>query len=337
MKGLVPAVLVSFLLPAAGFCNDVPFKDKAVDQALNQADPTYELAKDVIVGPGRTPDELRQEITSGPAYQYSGGESPKGVAANLSPHSWTLGAESYYYKYKEAIEVRDTGHFVGVFAGYTYKGWLPPAPAALDKWELGLESRIAWGQVDYDGALMDGTPYKIENINDYMVELRGTAGYDYPVGKAVVLTPYFGYGYRYLDDRGQKRDPAAYERQSNYFYSPIGLQTKLVMGMGWSLGLALEYDLFITGRQISHIGRDADPNENNSIRQSQDSGFGTRASFRLLHEGAIDLSIEPFVRYWSVDESDIKPETINGVPTGSGFVEPKNKTLEAGVRVGVGF
>ena len=335
MRRLFLLAIFSFLVPAAGYCAEVPFRDKAVDQAMNAADPDYERANAVIVSSSRTPDDLRKDVAAAPAYHYDMDETKSQAAAvNLSPHLWSLGVESYYYRYREpGPDISLTGHFVGVVGGYNYRGWFPPSPAALDQWNLSVEGRYAWGEVDYDGWLFSGAPMKTNNINDYVLELRGTAGYDYPVGDSFVFTPFFGLAYRYLDDREQKRSDSGYERKSNYFYGPLGLNTKMNMGAGWSLGLTLEYDIFFSGRQVSYLGRDISPAISNAVRNTQDSGYGTRASFRLLYEGAIDVSVEPFVRFWHIQDSNGKFDPALGGYLG----EPENRTVEAGVRLGLGF
>jgi len=80
----------------------------------------------------------------------------------------------------------------------------------------------------------------MNNIDDYILEFRGLAGYDFPVSKASFLTPYAGIGYRYLNDdsSGKVASTGAlgYERESNYIYSPIGVKFIADLKKGWSMG-----------------------------------------------------------------------------------------------------
>ncbi|PIV41068.1 MAG: hypothetical protein COS27_10960 [Nitrospirae bacterium CG02_land_8_20_14_3_00_41_53] len=59
---------------------------------------------------------------------------------------------------------------------------------------LKAEGRLSYGWVDYSNS---GT---MDDIDDYIWELRGLGGYDFSVLKASILTPYIGIGYRYLND-----------------------------------------------------------------------------------------------------------------------------------------
>jgi hypothetical protein len=49
------------------------------------------------------------------------------------------------------------------------------------------------------------------------------------------------------------------------------------------------------------------------------------------------LSVEPFVRYWDIDESDPAPDSYFGIPTGFVWIEPENLTTEYGVFVNLIF
>ena len=180
------------------------------------------------------------------------------------------------------------------------------------------EARLAYGQVDYDGALLDGTPYKIDGINDFVLEGRLLLGGDMLFGDTL-NTLYSGVGYRYLND-DPSSDPAGYERESNYLYVPLGYQFDSNHKTGWSFGFSAEFDVFIVGEQRSHLsdvgGYDVDNRQN--------SGYGYRASVRFQHKikDAI-FTIEPFFRYWDIDDSEVEP---------AGY-EPANETKEIGVQL----
>lgn len=68
-----------------------------------------------------------------------------------------------------------------------------------------------------------------------------------------------------------------YSRESNYYYSPIGVELVQILGQRWSLGTVLEYDYFWGGVQQTNL-KDVDSSLNN-VRNDQRSGFGLRASF----------------------------------------------------------
>ena len=167
-----------------------------------------------------------------------------------------------------------------------------------------------------------------------MFEFRGLIGFDFPVSDKATITPYGGFGYRYLND-DPSFDPAGYGRESNYFYGPIGVKAITDIGNEWYVGAALEFDIFFGGVQRSHL---SDVNSSlNDIENDQNDGFGARASIVVRKESdKIDFLIEPFVKYWDIEESELTPIVYAGSIIGFGY-EPENNSLEYGIKVAVRF
>ena len=239
-------------------------------------------------------------------------------AESLPESKWKIGFEVYQFNYKEPDVMKEDGVMRGICLSYVNH----------DKWMSKVEFRYSSGQVDYKNS---GT---IDDINDYTYELRFIGGYDYPIFSKSTLAPYFGIAYRYLnDDMGgeiSSTGAAGYERESNYFYSPIGIEFTTPLGSSWSFGTVIEYELFWWGKQISHLS-DVDPGYND-LENYQKVGYGARGSIILEKKGRnIDLVIEPFIRYWNIKKSDYDPIYLNGVYTGYVGYEPKNNTTEIGI------
>ena len=155
-------------------------------------------------------------------------------------------------------------------------------------------------------------------IDDFVWELRLLMGPDLPNG-TFMLTPFGGIAYRYLND-DSSFDPAGYERESNYLYIPIGLEMIDQLNQDWYWGAAVEFDIFLWGKQTSHLSDVGGSNVDNR----QNNGYGARASVKLQKKGdKADLIIEPFIRYWNISTSE----------TNMGGVEPRNNTIEAGLKV----
>ena len=243
----------------------------------------------------------------------------------LPKHSVDLGTEISYIKYKEPSVMEEKGMMYGIVGSYTYH----------NKLMLKADGRFSYGQVDYDGQLSDGTPYTIDGIDDYMLEFRGLGGYDFPILTATILTPYVGFGYRYLND-GLDKDIYGYERESNYFYSPIGIETITELDNGWSIGATLEYDIFWKGIQKSYL---SDLNVSlNDVENDQNEGYGVRGSVKFQKKGdKVDYLIEPFIRYWNIKESEMSAVTYGGSYTGVLLYEPKNNSTEIGIKLAVKF
>jgi hypothetical protein len=255
--------------------------------------------------------------------------------AELQKHTWELGPEISYIKYKEPSVMEEKGMMYGIVGSYTYH----------NKLMLKADGRFSYGQVDYKNS---GT---LDNIDDYILELRGLGGYDFSVFTASTLTPYIGIGYRYLNDdfAGTTSTGAlGYERESNYIYSPIGVEVITPLKNNWSVGAVLEYDIFWQGKQKSHL---SDARCYNSVwgyytlpdvENDQDKGYGIRGSIKFQKKGEkLDFVIEPYIRYWNIKKSnEVTTSTIseNGLwIITSTAVEPKNNSTEIGCKLAVKF
>lgn len=244
------------------------------------------------------------------------------TSAPLRKITWAIGAEIYGFKYEESV-MDEEGVFYGFNLDFKVRPWAsdlhadsPPDGGSM----FGFEGRIAFGQVDYDGELSDGTPLTVNNIDDYVLETRGIIGMDRLAGDAL-HNIYVGIGYRYLND-DLSIHPAGYERQSNYLYLPVGYQLDFGLDEGWSWGARFEYDVFLWGEQRSYL-RQADPSLPN-VRNDQDEGFGYRVSVKFQHKNSDSILIfEPFFRFWDIEDSDIS----------LGYFEPANETTEFGIQI----
>ncbi len=247
------------------------------------------------------------------------GEIP---AAEREKTELDIGPEIYSYTYTEPGLMEDKGYLYGLAASYSYYG---------DAF-FRLDGRLATGKVDYRS---NGTG-SMDNIDYHVFEIRGLLGKDFILAGEKVITPYLGLGYRYLlDDSGGRissTGAGGYDRESNYYYLPVGLELFSELTDAWSEVFTLEYDYFLMGEQESHLS-DANPNYND-VSNGQNDGYGWRASIRFQREykqGAA-LVVEPFVRYWNIDWSDPAVITDAGTPVGIGY-EPTNKTREIGIKV----
>jgi len=230
---------------------------------------------------------------------------------------WEVGAEMSHITYKEPGVMQEKGIMYGIDGSYVYH----------NNFMLKAEGRFSYGQVDYKNS---GT---MDNIDDYILEFRGLGGYDFPV-KSFIFTPYIGFGYRYLNDdmggRYSSTGAFGYERESNYFYSPIGIEVITPLKNEWFVGGTVEYDYFWEGKQKSYLGWKPGYYD---IENDQDEGYGYRGSIKLEKKTVkIDFIIEPFVRYWNIKNSKITTD-----PGGTSWIEPKNNSTEIGCKFGTKF
>jgi hypothetical protein len=237
--------------------------------------------------------------------------------------TYNIGPEIYYFEYEEPGYMEEDGIFYGVNFSATYRNWISDSSGKVlsdSKMMVRGEGRYAFGKVDYDGQLMDGTPITMNDNDDFTLEGRLLLGPEWLIDDTLG-TIFAGIGYRYLNDDLAGGDPPGYERESNYYYVPIGFEIDAGLQAGWSWAGRIEYDYFLWGVQRSHIFPTI-------IENDQDSGYGYRASVRLQKRSDnINFVIEPFFRYWEIDDSDFNYNMWGG------GIEPENNTTEYGIQL----
>jgi len=240
----------------------------------------------------------------------------------LEKSAYEVGLEISYLDYKEHL-VKTNGAMYGLVASYTYH----------NKIMLKAEGRGSYGGVQWDGLTMEGRVTE-NNCFNLLLEFRGLGGYDFPISRSSILTPYIGIAVRYLNNDVL---PKPYERESYYVYSPIGIGLITDLGRGWSLGETAEYDYFWWGYQTSHP-MDALPGLKNDIVSDQRKGYGLGGSITLEKKyKKVAFEGGPFINYWNIKK--LKPEVLpyTGSPTGFVWQEPGNNSLQIGIKLGVKF
>ncbi len=256
---------------------------------------------------------------------------------NSRKHEFDLGREDYYYRYEEDIPIYIRGVMHGFYANYTYR---PEEESPLNNEVVSMykfEGSYTRGDLDYEGSGMDN------DRTNKTYEIRGLLGKDYVLDDHSRVTPYVGLGYRYLIDRGGGRLTDAnfygYNRESNYYYLPIGCFVDIPAPHDWNIGLNFEYDFFLQGVQKSRLsdGDQFNGLGNDDIRNHQSKGFGLRGSVKFLKKlPGLDFYVEPFIRYWNIDRSSLQSARVDGTFS-STWNEPKNNTTEIGSKIGLQF
>ena len=237
----------------------------------------------------------------------------------LSRQGWELGGQIANYHYEEPdlrtpsgdlIDVVLSGKRMGVVGAYT-------AIIGDHVGFIRMDGRISYGSLKYQGS---GTK---RNNEDLITEFRTVLGRNLRLSDHVSLSPYLGLGYRYLynDLRGRTSTGAVgYRRYSEYFYAPVGMTLRFRAGGQWVIAPTIEYDIFLSGTQVSKLS-DTQLGFSDASN-TQDDGYGYRV-YLMLENG--NFSFGPWVHYWDIEDSDVV--LIGG---GFGAMEPANFTLEAG-------
>jgi hypothetical protein len=279
-----------------------------------------------------------------------------------SLNRFEVGLETFAISYREPGIMKDKGFLTGIYGTYTRRLADNQHVTTLkDAWrdklkvnKFSVEGLLAGGDVDYESE-ETGTR---DGLNFYLFELRGLMAYEMPVIPSGTITPFFGVGFRYLkDDSGGKVSSTNnwfYDRESRYFYLPIGFAATRQLKNRWSIGLTCEYDIFLTGKQKSHLenggatvlsASDGQLYVLDTLENDQEEGYGLRGALKIMkRHDKWDFVFEPFVRYWELKDSQLAQWTSN-----SGSIlwysdparkypvygyEPENNTTEYGVRVG---
>ena len=237
----------------------------------------------------------------------------------LTRPGWEIGGQISHYKYEEPASPRFGGmNLKGDRAGIVGAYTITSANRVYGR----IDGRISYGSLKYSS----GETGTMDDVPDWTSEVRAVIGRDYVIGGSYSLSPYIGLGYRYLYDdlRGYSSTGAAgYQRYSQYFYVPVGLTARFRAGERWMFAPAVEYDVFLSGRQKSQLSEASLGLPD--VTNEQDHGYGYRA-YLMFENGRWALG--PWLSYRKIKDSNVV--SIGG---GLGVMEPENWTREYGVEV----
>jgi hypothetical protein len=256
-------------------------------------------------------------------------------------HDFNLGLEVQHYHYKEpemqyirryGWEWMEQKAYMGGLSGSYRLTW-------QDRLFAQTEARILLGKENYktgDGdKFRSGLKYQIP---DLIFEPRLLVGGNVAVvHNQLTFSPYTGLGYRLKIDDGEEvkcpRGTTLAYRKSNYVYIPLGASLGYKLSDTWSISAKGEYDYFIKGWQYSRGWKTS------SAKFKQNSGYGLKGevSVSYAYSNNLSFSVSPYIHYWNIKKSkDAEKYDYNN---GFSYVtyEPKNSTVESGVRFGVSF
>jgi hypothetical protein len=311
-------------------------RQEIVSQALDS------VAQDRIETADIKGDDSQQVVTESekadtPLHEQTPLEEKPGRASKaiqIKELSADIGFELYRYSYKEPVfDLEIEGLQYGVFGTYIYR---PPEddPLHLDVLNMyKIDARFAAGPIDYSSVSGE-----IDKEDNYVFEIRGVTGYDHFFNEQFLVTGYGGFGYRYLNnDSGGRQTTTGdwgYERVSQYFYLPIGVEAVNQISAYWKVVSNLEWDIFLTGKQSSYLSDVS--SDYPDLDNTQRRGYGIRGSLRIVKEGeSVNLFLEPFFRYWRIKDSEVS--VAYGDDVALAGLEPDNNSTEYGFKLGLQF
>jgi hypothetical protein len=247
--------------------------------------------------------------------------------------SFKFGLEAGYFNYQEPGLIESDGGLAGAFGEYK----LHFSDSLILPDTLIIDGNIKAGRTDF-------TSYgrgELEDQDNFVSEIRANLGKEFNILNSVYIMPYAGIGYRY-----QNTDPSANgsitttghylkEQEVHYLYLPLGIKTGVMLLSNWAVEVTAEFDVFLDGTQKSffnNINTHLD-----DVEEDLSDGYGFRGSIAFIQRTPVfDLSIEPFIRWWDIDNSKNTSVVCNTSFCARGF-EPDNETYEVGVRFGFSF
>lgn len=224
--------------------------------------------------------------------------------ATISENTFGVSASNYKYDEPGFMTLKATKFGFDFSSTYAPGSKWPNTP---DAWFYSAQLSYFAGSADYTSPIsgnLNKTPH-------WFYEARLLAGKDIDMG-SYVLSPYLGLGYRHLfNDLG-------YERTSNYTTLPIGITHKVKLADKSQLHTTLEYMHLLSGVQKVKLIQ--------NISMDQKNGFGLRFSMLKRYD---TWSLGPTLTYWNLGQSEVGGLTP--------IYEPKNKTLELGIKAAMHF
>jgi hypothetical protein len=240
-----------------------------------------------------------------------------------------IGLEGYYYHYRENTRQDNflMSHKGPMYGLYYVLGYQPESMALRFAWE----GRFARGTDIYYSSQNTG------NMNGCCYtasEQRLIGTYSWDLENQNKIEGYTGIANRSMvnDDFDRQSTTGHYGwlRTSSYVYIPLGVRyAHCIEDM--QLATHLEYDWFIRGLQTSRA-------YGVNTRNDQNNGLGMRLGVDLLipsSYGCFDYNIGAFIRYWNIGDSTVNQNSMTSRT--DLYYEPRNKTYEIGIRLGLAF
>jgi hypothetical protein len=251
-------------------------------------------------------------------------------------HGPEIGLEFSGILYQEPELMEEFGPMLGVCMNKSYY--------PIENLNIRLENKLAMALITYDGQTQAGDPLKIKGIKDILIMSRITIGRPFFIagrrGKTkgaeqehyTYATPYTGIGYRFLLDDLSIND-AGYRRESNYLYSPFGVELSTALlrtGLAYDeKSIRLEYLHLLTGLQKSKLS-DLDPGLGD-IENKQKHGFGIRGVAKnTFYRENVTIGLKVSFTMWKIQNSIMADVIYLGSIIGTA-IEPSNESYELGI------
>jgi hypothetical protein len=208
------------------------------------------------------------------------------------------------------------------------------------------ENLFSLYSVDYNNAGITSSKVKYtgsgtkSSVPQDYINLKAAIGHDF-IYDDFILSPYVGFGYRYLDQdlTGTTSTGAVgYTRKSTYQYIPIGIIHKKNLDSNAKLETTLEYDYLIVGNQRSGFDgfNGGSYSGFSAVNNKQKTGYGINLTVLYKKD---NWGVGPYFKYWDISKSETVTSSYYSGSTKYNYTayEPKNQTNEYGVKFTYSF
>lgn len=242
--------------------------------------------------------------------------------------SYEVGSELYSETYKEynteannAVFMKETATMYGVNGKVSYLA----TPLDL----FSAKVRYATGESKYTGSLQTGTygSLVIDGQDRHVWEV--SAEYKHKFVELKNLNIGVSVNHRQLTDRLDQAGEVGYKRVNQLTYAGLSMDKEFYTN-GWKVTPKFTAKALLDGKQKSYLLPEF------TLAHKQNSGHGYDLEVAFVKKvSKYDLTISPYFKSMSLRNSDqvILTDGTDSIVT----MEPKNKTTEAGVNVGLQF
>jgi hypothetical protein len=242
--------------------------------------------------------------------------------------SYSIGLEQYQETYKEydtsagnATFMKEKANMTGLLGRVSYQVTL------LD--QFSLKGRYALGKSDYTGAYQNGTYGSL--ISDDQDRSVWEIGVEYRHKFIEMKDIHVGVGinYRELNDRLDQAGAGGYKRVNGIWYAGLSADKDFIVN-NWTITPKATLKVLLDGTQKSYV----DPSLTITHSQRSGNGYDLEVAFaKKFHNYNFVLS--PYYKSMSIGDSN-KVYLSDGTDIYE-TMEPKNKTTEAGLKIGLQF
>jgi hypothetical protein len=241
--------------------------------------------------------------------------------------SYDITSDVYHENYKEydtnnnSLFMKETATLFGVKSKVSYQA------TTSDKFSL--KTRYANGESNYMGAIQGNTYGSLTTHGQDRNVWELGAEYQHKFNELRDINVGVGINYRELTDRLDQAGEIGYKRVNSLSYANLSLDKDFQLN-SWKMTPRLSVKALLNGKQKSYV----DPELTLSHKQGSGHGYDVEVAFvkRISNH---NLTISPYLKSMTIGNSE--QVIITDGTTSAVTMEPKNKTTEAGLSLGLQF